>query len=103
MTFKTTFGICAFAGAMALATSVSAGPVGNACMKAGRAGSPALCGCIQKVADMTLSNRDQRRAAGFFHDPDRAQEVRMSDRQSDSDFWDRYKNFASTAESYCSQ
>lgn len=103
MTFNTTLGFYAFAGAMALAGSAMAGPIDSACMKAGRASSPGVCGCIQKVADMTLSNRDQRRAASFFHDPDRAQEVRMSDRKSDSDFWDRYTNFASTAEGFCSQ
>ncbi|AQS49368.1 MULTISPECIES: hypothetical protein [Thioclava] len=101
MTFKTTLGLCAFSGAVALASMASAGPIDNACLKAGRASNPGTCGCIQQVADMTLSHRDQRRAASFFHDPDRAQEVRMSDRKSDSDFWDRYKNFASTAEGFC--
>lgn len=79
-----------------------AGPVGNACMKSRNASGP-VCGCIDQVADSTLSRGDQRRAAGFFKDPDKAQQVRMSDRKSDEDFWLRYKNFAATAEAYCTR
>jgi hypothetical protein len=103
MNIKTTLGLCAFGTAIGFASIAAAGPIDSACMKAGRTDSAATCGCIQQVADMTLSNRDQRRAASFFKDPDRAQSVRMSDSKSDNDFWDRYKNFASTAEGYCSQ
>ena len=44
---------------------------------------------------------DQRRAAKFFGDAERAQEVRMSKSDSDNAFWARYKNFATTAEAYC--
>ena len=80
----------------------SAGAIDNACVKAGRAGANrALCGCIQQVADMKLTRSDQRRAAQFFKDPHKAQEVRQSDRKSDEDFWLRYKEFAATAEAYC--
>jgi hypothetical protein len=103
MTIKTTLGLCAFGATIGFASMASAGPIDSACMQAGRSNSSATCGCIQQVADMTLSHRDQRRAASFFHDPDRAQVVRMSDSKSDNDFWARYKNFASTAEGYCSQ
>lgn len=78
-----------------------AGPVDSACVRAGRSADRNLCGCIQQVADMTLSRADQRRAAAFFKDPEKAQEVRASSRASDNDFWDRYKNFATTAEAYC--
>lgn len=49
-----------------------------------------------------MSKRDQRMAARFFRDPDRAQEIRMSDRPSHEQFWDRYKAFSATAEAFCS-
>ncbi|PTV95847.1 hypothetical protein C8J27_103176 [Rhodobacter aestuarii] len=78
-----------------------AGPIDTACLKAGRTSDRALCGCIQQVADHVLSKSDQRRAAKFFAEPDMAQEVRMSSRAADEDFWLRYKGFAETAEAYC--
>ena len=81
-----------------------AGPVDNACIRSDRgARSPGLCGCIQQVADQTLSRADQRRAAGFFRDAEKAQEVRMSKRDADNAFWARYKTFATTAQAYCSR
>lgn len=81
-----------------------AGPIDNACIRSERgASNPALCGCIQQVADMTLSRADQRRAAGFFRNAQQAQDVRMSKRDADNQFWDRYKNFAATAEAYCAR
>jgi len=78
-----------------------AGPIDNACLNSGRKANRALCGCIQQVADMTLSRGDQRKAAAFFKDPHKAQEIRQSSRSSDESFWKRYKNFADTAEGYC--
>ncbi|SOB94324.1 hypothetical protein [Rhodobacter maris] len=78
-----------------------AGPIDGACLQAGRTADRALCGCIQQVADATLSRADQRRAAKFFTDPDMAQDVRMSDSRADEDFWLRYKSFAEAAEAYC--
>ncbi|HRO14692.1 MAG TPA: hypothetical protein PLL33_06555 [Paracoccus sp. (in: a-proteobacteria)] len=81
-----------------------AGPIDNACVRSERgARSPALCGCIQQVADMTLSRTDQRRAAGFFRDAQQAQDVRMSKSDADNAFWARYKKFAATAEAYCAR
>lgn len=81
-----------------------AGPIDNACIRSERgAANPALCGCIQQVADMTLSRADQRRAAGFFRDAQQAQDVRMSKRDADNQFWARYKTFAATAEAYCAR
>lgn len=79
-----------------------AGPIDNACRSSERGASSQLCGCIQQVADQTLSRSDQRRAAKFFRDPHEAQEVRTSNSSSDNAFWSRYTNFASTAEAYCS-
>lgn len=88
--------------ALVLAGSAAfAGPIDSACQRAGRTADRALCGCIQQVADMTLSKSDQRRASAFFKDPQKAQDVRASSRASDNDFWARYKNFAATAEAYC--
>lgn len=81
-----------------------AGPIDSACVRSDRgAGNGRLCGCIQQVANMTLSTGDQRRAAAFFRDPQQAQNVRMSKRDADNAFWGRYKNFAATAEAYCAR
>lgn len=78
------------------------GPIDSACVRSDRArGNAGLCGCIQQVADQTLSRGDQRRAADFFREPHRAQEVRMSKTDADNAFWARYRNFASSAEAYC--
>ncbi|OCX61012.1 hypothetical protein BFP70_16275 [Thioclava sp. SK-1] len=85
-----------------LGSTAYAGSIDRACKAAGRADTSGLCSCIQQVADMTLSGRDQSRAAKFFRNPDEAQQVRMSDRPSDEDFWKRYKNFADAAQGYCS-
>ncbi len=87
----------------AVPTVASADVIARACMSSGRtAANSQLCSCIQQAADMTLSNRDQRRAAKFFRDPHEAQEVRQSDRRTDEEFWLRYKSFGETAEAFCS-
>ncbi|MGB8815594.1 MAG: hypothetical protein WCC57_20645 [Paracoccaceae bacterium] len=83
-------------------TIAQAGAIERACMRSDRdAANRSVCGCIQQVADQTLSGSDQRRAAKFFADPDAAQKVFLSKRDSDDAFWDRYKNFGATAEAYC--
>jgi len=83
--------------------AASAGPIASACMASNRqAASPALCGCIQQVADITLGNADQRRVASFFRDPDKAQTVRMSKTRADDAFWDRYQVFGQQAQMACS-
>lgn len=87
---------------LSLPMTAMAGPIESACLKSDRkVANRALCGCIQQVADMTLKGGDQRKAAKFFKDPDQAQEVRMSKRDSDNEFWARYKNFGETAAAYC--
>jgi hypothetical protein len=74
----------------------------RACLSSERgAGNRALCGCIQMAANRTLTGSDQRTAARFFRDPDRAQQVRMSGRESDRAFWQRYRAFGSYAEASC--
>lgn len=85
-----------------MAQPVLANQIERACLKSQRAvGQRALCGCIQDAANMTLTARDQKLAASFFADPHRAQEVRQSGSRRHSDFWQRYKNFGVTAETYC--
>ena len=93
------------AAAVACVTPImaSAGPIERACLGSDRqAASRALCGCIQQVADMTLQGGDQRRAASFFKDPEKANSAWLSQTAADDAFWDRYKNFGATAEAYCS-
>ncbi|MCV2882923.1 hypothetical protein [Actibacterium sp. XHP0104] len=93
-----------FAAAIAVlgATGAYAGTIESACLKSDRKASRQLCGCIQEAADLTLTGRDQKVAAAFFRDPHKAQETRQSDRRSDESFWQRYKEFGTTAEVFCS-
>ncbi|MGH1425474.1 MAG: hypothetical protein ACRBBU_12155 [Pseudooceanicola sp.] len=85
------------------AQTATAGPISRACIKSDRAAaSRALCGCIQNVANLTLKPRDQRLAAKFFGEPDKAQEIRMSKSDYHNAFWARYKQFGHTAQATCS-
>jgi hypothetical protein len=89
--------------ALLVASNASlAGPIERACMNSDRkVATRSICGCIQQVADQTLRGSDQRKAAAFFSDPDRAQKVRMSKSDADNDFWTRYKAFGDQAEAFC--
>lgn len=83
-------------------TRFSSGPISRACLSSDRkARNSRLCGCIQTVANQSMSGADQRKAARFFSSPQRAQDVKMSDRPSDDAFWDRYKVFAERSERSC--
>lgn len=82
------------------ASVATAGPIERACLGSDN-GNRALCGCIQQVADMTLQGSDQRRAASFFNNPEKAHATWVSQSAADDAFWDRYKNFGSTAEATC--
>ena len=74
----------------------------RACLKSDRRStSRPLCQCIQRVADQMLTRREQKMAAKLFNDPDRAQEIRQSDRASHEDFWRRYKAFGTSASNAC--
>lgn len=78
------------------------GDVSQACLEADRrAASPALCSCVQQVANQSLSGGDQARAAVFFSDPQLAQDTRQSDRASDERFWTRYRAFTDLASEIC--
>ncbi|WP_299351850.1 hypothetical protein [uncultured Shimia sp.] len=81
----------------------AAGTMSNACMKSDRkAKSRKLCRCMQQVADRELSRRDQKLAASFFKDPQKAQDTRQSDKRSQEQFWKRYKAFGNTFAASCS-
>src|SRR6056297_121844 len=78
------------------------GPISKACMASDReARSRRLCGCVQWVADQSLSRSDQRRAAGFYGDPHSAQEIRQSDRRRDERFWKAYSDYGDRAARIC--
>lgn len=81
---------------------VAAGPISNACLSSDRkARSPVRCGCIQAIANQSLSATEQRRAVGFYRDPHEAQEVRTSQRPADQRFWAAYTAYADRAERIC--
>ncbi len=74
----------------------------KACLRSDRdAKSPALCGCIQQAANMTLNPRDQKLAASFYRDPSKAQDIRQSERRNYARFWERYKIYLETAQAIC--
>ena len=88
---------------LAVGAPVEANPIERACNRSDRSAvSARLCSCIGSVARATLSRRDMRQAARFFRDPDRAEQLRMSNRRRDEAFWDRYSEFGEAAESQCS-
>ena len=94
--------ILALAGCFTIfAGFAAAGPLGSACLQSGRGANQPLCACIQNAANMTLSGADQKRAARLFADPDKAEEIRISDSASNRAFWERYQGFASAAGSLC--
>ncbi|HKK98033.1 MAG TPA: hypothetical protein VJ928_07605 [Marivita sp.] len=83
-------------------TRFSSGPISRACLSSDRrARNARLCGCIQTVANRSLSGADQRKASRFFRDPQRAMDVKMSKTAADDAFWDRYRAFASRSEGLC--
>ena len=86
-----------------LASPAMADSIERACLKSDRkAANRSLCGCIQDIADLTLTQSEQRRAATFFSDPHKTQVVRQSDARRDEMFWKRYKTFGNQAKTYCS-
>jgi hypothetical protein len=79
------------------------GPLQQACQSDGRkAASRARCGCVQAVANASLSAGDQRRGASLWKDPARLQEIRQSDAAANERFWAAWKGFAQEAERLCS-
>ncbi|QFT94055.1 hypothetical protein FIU86_14490 [Roseovarius sp. THAF9] len=89
-------------GSVSRAAPMASGPISNACIASDRKSrSRALCGCIQAAADQTLNPSDQRRAAAFYRDPHKAQEIRQSDRSRDESFWKAYRAYGERAERLC--
>lgn len=80
----------------------ASGPISQACLGGGRSSANSrLCGCIQAVANKSLTSTDQRLAGSFFNDPHRAQEVRQSDNWQHEVFWKRYIAFSEASASQC--
>lgn len=87
----------------ALSTSATAGnAIAKACMSSPRgAAAPALCGCIQSVADTMLSAREQALGAQILIEPHKSQEIRASAKASDNAFWDKWRRFGAAAGQTC--
>lgn len=95
-------GLIAAAWIMCVGTAAHAGVIERACLRSERSlANRTLCGCIQDAANVTLNRGDQRVAARFFRDPQKAQIARRSDKSRDEAFWERYRRFGSVAEAYC--
>jgi hypothetical protein len=92
-------------GARASASSTTlyaSGPIASACRAAGRKeASRARCGCVQAVANRSLSSSEQQRGVPFFNNPQRAQDLRRSDNASNERFWRKWKEFGTQAGRMC--
>ena len=85
-----------------VALPFATGPIYRACQAEGRkAASNARCGCVQAVADQSLSGADQARGAKYFANPGRLQEVRQSDNAGNERFWLAWKAFGQDAAAQC--
>lgn len=85
-----------------VALPFATGPIYRACQAEGRkSASRARCGCIQAVADRSLSGTDQARGAKYFANPGRLQEVRQSDNAGNERFWLAWKAFGQDAAAQC--
>ena len=79
------------------------GEIGQACLASGRSGASArTCGCVQAVANRSLTRSEQSRVAGFFEEPERAQALRVRDDAASERLWVRYRAFADNAAAVCS-
>lgn len=80
----------------------ASGVIERACRTSGRSrATPQLCGCIQSVANGSLSRSERKKAAKLFKDPNMAQEIRQSNRSSDETFWKNYRAFGERARKSC--
>jgi hypothetical protein len=90
--------------ALAVLAGCGGGRLESTCLASGRAAAnPAMCGCVQAVADRELSRSDQRLAASFYADPQRAQDIRQSDNPAHRAFWTRYRAFGDQVERRCTR
>jgi hypothetical protein len=89
--------------ALLTSSAAQANQIERACLSSDRSGANrTVCGCIQDAADLTLTAPDQKLASSFFKDPQKAQNIRQSDRRAHEVFWDRYKVFGDLAAEFCS-
>jgi len=87
---------------LGMAGNAQSQSIERACLGSDRdAANRALCSCIQQAADMTLNARDQRLASTFYRDPQKAQDIRQSGRSAHARFWERYKDYAEIARTFC--
>jgi hypothetical protein len=96
--------ITIYAVVLSLAAPAQAGlgALDRACRKSNRpSATPEMCRCIQRVANDSLTRSERRKAAKFFKDPQRAQNMRQSDRSSDKIMWKKYKVFGQRAREIC--
>ncbi|MEO9683849.1 MAG: hypothetical protein ABJF86_17855 [Tateyamaria sp.] len=78
------------------------GPIFQGCVQSDRKqANRSRCGCVQSVANQSLSAGEQRRGAAFFKNPHQAQVTRTSDRPADERFWLRWKAFGDQAARVC--
>lgn len=79
------------------------GSIFSVCISDGRkAASQKRCGCVQAVADKTLSDADERRGVSLWNDPGRLQEIRQSDNPGNERFWKAWSGFGDEATRVCS-
>ena len=80
----------------------ASGPISSACQSAGhKQASRSRCGCVQAVANRSLSRSDQIRGASFFKDPQKAQDTRQSDNAASERFWKKWKAYGDDAARVC--
>lgn len=98
------FAFLCFVGVLVSAGDARANPIERACVQSSRgAADPAMCGCIGSAARRTLTAAQMRIGARFFDNPDRAQEIRQSDRRQHAAMWQAWRHFGEVAERMCGQ
>lgn len=86
---------------LAAPTATFANPIERACLASDRSVPRALCACIGAVAGDLLTGAQMREGAQWFDDPQRAQDVRQSDRARDEQMWQAWRTFSTAAEQRC--
>lgn len=78
------------------------GDIYTACRDAGRSeATDQRCGCVQWVADQTLTSSQQQRGAGYFVNQQGLQDTRQSDGSANERFWSAWKTFGQQAGLQC--
>ena len=74
----------------------------SACISDGRkSASQKRCGCVQAIANRTLSPAQAHRGVSLWSDPGRLQEIRQSDLASNERFWKAWSEFSAEALRVC--